>query len=665
MQPGEPDRAGEHRRRQRADRRHRDHELPRLPDARRGDAGPRRLARLAARHPAARSPSRSGRSTASTSPPRPPRPRRARPRHHAAWRAPRSSTTTTNAAAARAVARHRPRPHRPADPAPDRGAAGRCRRRRPRRPRRPACRRRSAAPASTITGLDVAAAVAWPTPPSSAASRSWRWSSSRRCCASSSPPAAPWRATATWSRCSISSAPRTASSPASSSATSCFSACAAGWSARRGRGVPVRAPGLRRRPVDGVGRDRQVVGAVRAFRRRADRLFRRARHRLPDRGHDRADLAPHRLPLPGGRRTDAALQADPRRPFLLRYPNHDERAPCTDDAGVPRRAEPSRATRRGRPAVLRLRVAGAVVVGVASVSSPSPTWSARRRRRSIRAPTGSSSSPAARRGSTAPSQLLAEGRADRLLISGVNPSVGRRRSPRPSGGDSDALSTAASISTTPATRSATPPRRAMGDEQGFSSLIVVTSDYHMPRSMAELADAMPGVGSSPFRCRAPSCTSTMVARSETFSLLVREYGKIPRCRGAPAPPRRADSAGAAAASDLLILRSALFTAAFFMATAILVIGGCRSFSSCRKARRSASRRPGRACRCFSSACSPASASRSGTREHPGRRGADRGQAPVGVRNLRAAAAPGLPDHRHEDRAPALPIFGQYSVNVAA
>jgi uncharacterized SAM-binding protein YcdF (DUF218 family) len=35
-------------------------------------------------------------------------------------------------------------------------------------------------------------------------------------------------------------------------------------------------------------------------------------------------------------------------------------------------------------------------------------------------------------------------------------------------------------------------------ERGFSSLIVVTSDFHMPRAMAELAHQLPGVALVPF-----------------------------------------------------------------------------------------------------------------------------------------------------------------------
>jgi len=90
-------------------------------------------------------------------------------------------------------------------------------------------------------------------------------------------------------------------------------------------------------------------------------------------------------------------------------------------------------------------------------------------------------------------QLLAERRADRLLISGVNPAVtlnaisqGVDRSLRgvleccvDLGREArDTIGNAAET-------------RAWADQRGFKTLIVVTSDYHMPRSMTELAQAMP------------------------------------------------------------------------------------------------------------------------------------------------------------------------------
>src|SRR5581483_8022771 len=90
-------------------------------------------------------------------------------------------------------------------------------------------------------------------------------------------------------------------------------------------------------------------------------------------------------------------------------------------------------------------------------------------------------------------QLLAEGRASRLLISGVNPMVTK-----------EALATTVDKSLRPVldccvdldrraqdTIGNAVETREWADRRGFSSLIVVTSDYHMPRSMAELAHAMP------------------------------------------------------------------------------------------------------------------------------------------------------------------------------
>jgi uncharacterized SAM-binding protein YcdF (DUF218 family) len=126
-------------------------------------------------------------------------------------------------------------------------------------------------------------------------------------------------------------------------------------------------------------------------------------------------------------------------------------------------------------------------------------------------------------------QLLAEGHADRLLISGVNPVVtlaalsskvdknlrgildccvdlGREAR--------DTIGNAAET-------------RAWADGRGFSSLIVVTSGYHMPRSMTELAQAMPDKELIPFPVNNPELHLSRWWRDpDTFSLLIREYGKF-------------------------------------------------------------------------------------------------------------------------------------------
>jgi uncharacterized SAM-binding protein YcdF (DUF218 family) len=125
-------------------------------------------------------------------------------------------------------------------------------------------------------------------------------------------------------------------------------------------------------------------------------------------------------------------------------------------------------------------------------------------------------------------QLLAEGRANRLLISGVNPVVSRQALASTVSDelrnvlaccvdlDRQAQDTIGNATET----------REWADQRGFSSLIVVTSDYHMPRSMAELALAMPDKQLIAFPVSNPELHLASWWRdSTTFSLLLREYGK--------------------------------------------------------------------------------------------------------------------------------------------
>jgi len=125
-------------------------------------------------------------------------------------------------------------------------------------------------------------------------------------------------------------------------------------------------------------------------------------------------------------------------------------------------------------------------------------------------------------------QLLAEGRANRLLISGVNPLVTRQ-----------ALASTVSDSLRGVldccvdldhraqdTIGNAAEAREWADERGFASLIVVTSGYHMPRSMAELAFAMPDKRLIAFPVNNPDLHLDSWWRDPaTLGLLVREYGK--------------------------------------------------------------------------------------------------------------------------------------------
>ena len=124
--------------------------------------------------------------------------------------------------------------------------------------------------------------------------------------------------------------------------------------------------------------------------------------------------------------------------------------------------------------------------------------------------------------------LLAEGRASRLLISGVNPAVTRDTLARNYGAafggvigccvdlGRDARDTIGNAAET----------KSWAEQRRFASLLVVTSDYHMARSMAELADAMPGVDLTPVPIATPELALSQWWRDPAAaSLLAREYAK--------------------------------------------------------------------------------------------------------------------------------------------
>ena len=123
--------------------------------------------------------------------------------------------------------------------------------------------------------------------------------------------------------------------------------------------------------------------------------------------------------------------------------------------------------------------------------------------------------------------LLAEGRARRLLISGVNPTVSRDTIAALVGTKlRPALDCCVDIDHARDTIENASSTGTWAADQAFSSLIVVTSAYHMPRSLAELSGAMPGVRLIAFPVLSPDVDLRSWWRDPAaFNLLAREYSK--------------------------------------------------------------------------------------------------------------------------------------------
>ena len=125
-------------------------------------------------------------------------------------------------------------------------------------------------------------------------------------------------------------------------------------------------------------------------------------------------------------------------------------------------------------------------------------------------------------------ELLADGYGKRLLISGVHPTNDAADISRSLPDNQTALMNCCVDLDHSAvnTRSNAAGTRRWVHERGFKSLIVVTSNYHMPRAIVELSHAMPDIRLIPFvvvgdKWRGePWWTS-----GATFRLLLSEYVK--------------------------------------------------------------------------------------------------------------------------------------------
>jgi uncharacterized SAM-binding protein YcdF (DUF218 family) len=91
-------------------------------------------------------------------------------------------------------------------------------------------------------------------------------------------------------------------------------------------------------------------------------------------------------------------------------------------------------------------------------------------------------------------ELLADGYGKRLLISGVHPTNAASDISRSLPDNQSLLRCCVDLDHSAVnTRSNAAETRRWARERGFKSLIVVTSNYHMPRAIVELSHAMPDV----------------------------------------------------------------------------------------------------------------------------------------------------------------------------
>lgn len=90
-------------------------------------------------------------------------------------------------------------------------------------------------------------------------------------------------------------------------------------------------------------------------------------------------------------------------------------------------------------------------------------------------------------------RLLKEGRGQRLLISGVNPQTTHADLKRLSGLPERLFAARVDVDYAHTTSGNAEETSAWAKAKGYTRLIIVTSSYHMPRSLTEFGRAMPGV----------------------------------------------------------------------------------------------------------------------------------------------------------------------------
>ena len=124
-------------------------------------------------------------------------------------------------------------------------------------------------------------------------------------------------------------------------------------------------------------------------------------------------------------------------------------------------------------------------------------------------------------------RLLEEGHADRLLISGVHPGTTREQLAAVTSSDMPLEKASVDLDRVALNTAGNATETAVWvQKNGFNSLLVVTSAYHIPRAKAELSDVLPHVNLIAYPVFAKDLElDTWYQKPATIRLLMREYVK--------------------------------------------------------------------------------------------------------------------------------------------
>ncbi|MEO0981907.1 MAG: YdcF family protein [Pseudomonadota bacterium] len=123
-------------------------------------------------------------------------------------------------------------------------------------------------------------------------------------------------------------------------------------------------------------------------------------------------------------------------------------------------------------------------------------------------------------------ELVAAGAGERLLVSGVNPQTTMDDIRADIKGEASVYECCVDLGWEARTTIGNATEAsAWAEKNGYGSLIIVTSDYHMPRSLIELQRAMPDIRLSPYPVRTAVDPTKVWTQFRSFRGVLVEWTK--------------------------------------------------------------------------------------------------------------------------------------------